>query len=98
MFGVPGDFNLAFLVSVTSLIFHTMKLIIISGLCRRLFGHQVDWKLVCRSRFLCRFEPHIELHNSNELNAAYAADGYARVNEHGIGVITTTYVPLFTET
>jgi hypothetical protein len=31
------------------------------------------------------------LHHSNELNAAYAADGYARVNEHSIGVLTTTY-------
>jgi len=29
--------------------------------------------------------------NCNELNAAYAADGYARVNEHSIGVITTTF-------
>ncbi|KAG5642153.1 hypothetical protein DXG03_003557 [Asterophora parasitica] len=29
--------------------------------------------------------------NCNELNAAYAADGYARVKEHSIGVITTTF-------
>ena len=28
---------------------------------------------------------------SNELNAAYAADGYARINEHGVGVVTTTF-------
>ncbi len=28
---------------------------------------------------------------SNELNAAYAADGYARVKEHSIGVVLTTY-------
>jgi len=28
---------------------------------------------------------------SNELNAAYAADGYARVKENSIGAITTTY-------
>jgi pyruvate decarboxylase len=27
---------------------------------------------------------------SNELNAAYAADGYARVKE-GLGVLVTTY-------
>ena len=27
---------------------------------------------------------------SNELNAAYAADGYARVNEGKLGVLTTT--------
>ncbi|KAJ7209307.1 thiamine diphosphate-binding protein [Mycena pura] len=29
--------------------------------------------------------------NCNELNAAYAADGYARVKEHGIGVVLTTF-------
>lgn len=29
---------------------------------------------------------------SNELNSAYAADGYARVKEHSIGVVLTTYV------
>lgn len=28
--------------------------------------------------------------NSNELNAAYAADGYARVKSNSIGVILTT--------
>ena len=31
------------------------------------------------------------MHNSNELNAAYAADGYARFR-HGLGVVATTYV------
>ncbi|KAG1743333.1 thiamine diphosphate-binding protein [Suillus paluster] len=29
--------------------------------------------------------------NCNELNAAYAADGYARVKEHSIGVLVTTF-------
>ncbi|KIJ17894.1 pyruvate decarboxylase [Paxillus involutus ATCC 200175] len=29
--------------------------------------------------------------NCNELNAAYAADGYARVKEHSIGVVVTTF-------
>jgi pyruvate decarboxylase len=29
--------------------------------------------------------------SSNELNAAYAADGYARVKEHSIGVVLTTF-------
>ncbi|KAF8635899.1 hypothetical protein AX15_000078 [Amanita polypyramis BW_CC] len=29
--------------------------------------------------------------NCNELNAAYAADGYARVKENSIGVVTTTF-------
>lgn len=55
MFGVPGDFNLAFLDYVED--FPT-----------------IDW-----------------VGNCNELNAAYAADGYARVNEHGVGVVTTTF-------
>lgn len=30
--------------------------------------------------------------SSNELNASYAADGYARIKEGTLGVITTTYV------
>jgi pyruvate decarboxylase len=55
MFGVPGDFNLAFLDYVED--FPT-----------------IDW-----------------VGNCNELNAAYAADGYARVNEHSIGAVTTTF-------
>ncbi|KAJ6619463.1 thiamine diphosphate-binding protein [Mycena sp. CBHHK59/15] len=29
--------------------------------------------------------------NCNELNAAYAADGYSRVKEHSIGVVLTTF-------
>ncbi|KAL0563434.1 hypothetical protein V5O48_018634, partial [Marasmius crinis-equi] len=29
--------------------------------------------------------------NCNELNAAYAADGYARVKEHSLGVVLTTF-------
>lgn len=28
--------------------------------------------------------------SSNELNAGYAADGYARIKEGGLSVITTT--------
>jgi TPP-dependent 2-oxoacid decarboxylase len=35
----------------------------------------------------------INFRPSNELNAAYAADGYARVNEHSVGAVTTTYDP-----
>ncbi|KAF7978485.1 hypothetical protein HWV62_45623 [Athelia sp. TMB] len=55
MFGVPGDFNLAFLDYVED-------------------SEAISW-----------------VGNCNELNAAYAADGYARVNEKSIGVITTTF-------
>ena len=32
---------------------------------------------------------------SNELNAAYAADGYARVKEGSLGAVTTTSVSYF---
>ncbi|KAL1707971.1 thiamine diphosphate-binding protein [Schizophyllum commune] len=36
--------------------------------------------------------PHLEwVGNCNELNAAYAADGYARVKERSLGVIITTF-------
>ena len=53
VFGVPGDYNLAFLDHV-------------------LDSAQLTW-----------------VGNANELNAAYAADGYARV--HGAGAVLTTY-------
>lgn len=32
---------------------------------------------------------------SNELNASYAADGYARIKEGTLGVLTTTYANIF---
>ncbi|TRM64754.1 thiamine diphosphate-binding protein [Schizophyllum amplum] len=36
--------------------------------------------------------PHLEwVGNCNELNAAYAADGYARVKERSLGVVITTF-------
>jgi len=47
----------------------------------------MGWKLV---RYLSPFRFDILTFHSNELNAAYAADGYARVKEHSIGVVTTT--------
>lgn len=53
IFGVPGDFNLAFLDDIVS--------------------HEgVEW-----------------IGTTNELNGAYAADGYARMN--GLGVLVTTF-------
>ncbi|EKM79422.1 hypothetical protein AGABI1DRAFT_113984 [Agaricus bisporus var. burnettii JB137-S8] len=55
MFGVPGDFNLAFLDLVED-------------------HKSIDW-----------------VGNCNELNAAYAADGYARVKQTSLGVVTTTF-------
>lgn len=57
---------------------------------KHMFGVPGDFNL----RFLDYVEdfPTIEwVGNCNELNAAYAADGYARVNEHSIAVLTTTY-------
>src|SRR5699024_3176843 len=53
MFGVPGDYNLAFLDNVND------------------------------------YEGMAWVGNRNELNAAYAADGYARLN--GIAALATTY-------
>ena len=53
IFGVPGDFNLAFLDDIVS--------------------HEgVEW-----------------VGTTNELNGAYTADGYARMN--GLGVLVTTF-------
>ncbi|GAB4072784.1 alpha-keto acid decarboxylase family protein [Barrientosiimonas marina] len=52
-FGVPGDFNLTFLDTITE-------------------HPDMEW-----------------IGNTNELNASYAADGYARVN--GIGALVTTF-------
>ncbi|MGV3041789.1 alpha-keto acid decarboxylase family protein [Staphylococcus rostri] len=53
IFGVPGDFNLAFLDDIVA-------------------HPSVKW-----------------IGNTNELNASYAADGYARVN--GLGALVTTF-------
>lgn len=53
IFGVPGDFNLTFLDTITE-------------------HPAVEW-----------------IGNTNELNASYAADGYARVK--GIGALVTTF-------
>ncbi|KAJ2935191.1 hypothetical protein H1R20_g1938, partial [Candolleomyces eurysporus] len=55
MFGVPGDFNLAFLDLVED-------------------HPSIEW-----------------VGNCNELNSAYAADGYARVKNQGLGVVLTTF-------
>jgi TPP-dependent 2-oxoacid decarboxylase len=55
---------------------------------RHIFGVPGDYNLT----FLDQIEAHPVLRwvgNANELNAAYMADGYARVN--GLGVVVTTY-------
>jgi pyruvate decarboxylase len=57
---------------------------------KHMFGVPGDFNL----RFLDYVEDFPTINwvgNCNELNAAYAADGYARVNEHGIGALTTTF-------
>ncbi|KAF9073846.1 pyruvate decarboxylase [Rhodocollybia butyracea] len=55
LFGVPGDFNLAFLDLVEDY-------------------PGIEW-----------------VGNCNELNAAYAADGYARIKPGSVGAVLTTY-------
>ncbi|KAF9468575.1 thiamine diphosphate-binding protein [Collybia nuda] len=55
-----------------------------------MFGVPGDFNL----GFLDLVEDHPTINwvgNCNELNAAYAADGYARVKEHSIGVVLTTF-------
>ncbi|KAJ8457323.1 hypothetical protein ONZ51_g11605 [Trametes cubensis] len=56
----------------------------------KMFGVPGDFNL----GFLDFVEDHPKIDwvgDCNELNAAYAADGYARVNEGKIGVVTTTF-------
>ncbi|KAK7048297.1 pyruvate decarboxylase [Favolaschia claudopus] len=56
----------------------------------KMFGVPGDFNL----GFLDLVEDHPSIDwvgNCNELNAAYAADGYARVKEHSIGVVLTTF-------
>jgi len=57
---------------------------------RSMFGVPGDFNL----EFLDLVEDHPKIDwvgNCNELNAAYAADGYARVKENSIGAVTTTF-------
>lgn len=88
MFGVPGDFNLGFLVSdimmqvrMSSCIYYDFRTL--SKTTLRLNGLEIG-------ALLAPFRVDILTFHSNELNAAYAADGYARVKEHSIGAVTTT--------
>ncbi|KAJ7858459.1 pyruvate decarboxylase [Mycena leptocephala] len=56
----------------------------------KMFGVPGDFNL----GFLDLVEDHRTIDwvgNCNELNAAYAADGYARVKEHSVGVVLTTF-------
>lgn len=57
---------------------------------KHMFGVPGDFNL----GFLDLVEDHPDIEwvgNCNELNAAYAADGYARVKNNALGVITTTF-------
>jgi thiamine pyrophosphate-dependent acetolactate synthase large subunit-like protein len=95
MFGVPGDFNLRFLVSG----YATTRSCVLSELTNRTTlktfrqssGSETGMLYVLSGPLESQ---HISLRPSNELNAAYAADGYARVNEHSIGALITTYAPV----
>ncbi|KAG6830708.1 hypothetical protein H0H92_015184 [Tricholoma furcatifolium] len=88
IFGVPGDFNLGFLVSL--------------GYHSRLYGAlkhdqdliedhpKIDW--VGNWYVIPSYLRDAKLsYPSNELNASYAADGYARVKNKSIGVVLTTF-------
>ncbi|EMD33924.1 hypothetical protein CERSUDRAFT_107720 [Gelatoporia subvermispora B] len=58
--------------------------------CTKMFGVPGDFNL----GFLDYIEDHPLIDwvgSCNELNAAYAADGYARVNDGSIGALTTTF-------
>ncbi len=96
MFGLPGDFNLGFfgmfmggeapwavLMATASLGF--------GGFGRRSSSDRVDRQLVSYFLFVCDILS-LSIHQSNELNASYAAHGYARIGEGTLGVIITTYV------
>ena len=61
------------------------------GFGRRSSSDRVDRQLVSYFLFVCDILS-LSIHQSNELNASYAADGYARIKEGTLGVITTTYV------
>ena len=66
---------------------HLVDRLVAAG-ARHVFGVPGDYNL----RFLDVIEAHPELEwvgNANELDAAYAADGYARIR--GVGAVTTTY-------
>jgi TPP-dependent 2-oxoacid decarboxylase len=66
---------------------HLVHRLVAAG-ARHVFGVPGDYNL----RFLDVIEAHPELEwvgNANELDAAYAADGYARIR--GFAVLVTTY-------
>nr|AJP77091.1 indole-3-pyruvic acid (IPA) decarboxylase [Tricholoma vaccinum] len=81
MFGVPGDFNLGFLVRV---------FFVYQDLVEE--HPTIDWvgNWYCLGLSLYLLYAADRTDRSNELNAAYAADGYARVKE-SIGVVLTTF-------
>ena len=93
MFGVPGDFNLGFLVRVLESVAY--------------FDHSFFARILLRTTLPSigwatgdySLNPSADCQetnrssHSNELNAAYAADGYARVKSEALGVVLTTFVP-----
>ena len=64
---------------------------ILSGPCRRPPRDSLGRKLVSETSRPLILSPLNPLH-SNELNAAYAADGFARVKEGSVGAVVTTSV------
>ena len=94
MFGVPGDFNLGFLVGCISnntiylitWVYRTWSKIILVSI-----GLEIG---ILFGTIFLHYCLNLDC-TSNELNAAYAADGYARVKEGSLGAVTTTSVSRF---
>ncbi|KIO02700.1 hypothetical protein M404DRAFT_147308 [Pisolithus tinctorius Marx 270] len=57
-----------------------------------IFGVPGDFNMRSGNQDYIEDHPRIQwVGNCNELNAAYAADGYARIKEHSVGVVVTTF-------
>ncbi|KAG6856422.1 hypothetical protein H0H87_004641 [Tephrocybe sp. NHM501043] len=91
IFGVPGDFNLGFLVNLFRLL-HVL-------VWRTETSYRTSSRIIQTLSGSATGTSHaivpvdkILSYCSNELNAAYAADGYARVKDHSIGVVLTTCI------
>lgn len=82
--GIPCELNCLYII--TSLFAHLLKRIMLKTL--KLLTGLATGK---QSRRTFSQHPLMACWISNELNAAYAADGYARINEHSVGVVTTTF-------
>lgn len=86
-----GNYLLARLAQLNVTVSVIAALMTFLKIVQSMFGVPGDFNL----GFLDLVEDHPTISwvgNCNELNAAYAADGYARVKHNSIGVVLTTYV------